>query len=163
MQDNNNKSGSQQGKSTFIAILIGLGGLGGLGAILNGTAALLPVLNQLGWLGTKPTPSSAPSSTPSPNQPSTLVPVNPLATSTPETSVPSLNEQAFRIKSNDGFAAVRRQPTTNSYEIDRQTSGTVVYCGDIVQGQELWSGNQWRYCKKLGGFIYSPLLKPTER
>ena len=77
------------------------------------------------------------------------------------------SQDAYTIQSSDGVASVRKLPTVKSDKVTPdQKSGTVVNCGGIVQGDVAPSGtdkagnNKWRYCKKLGGFIYAPLLTP---
>jgi len=62
----------------------------------------------------------------------------------------------------DGFVSVRAKPEKESAEIKRVSAKTLVTCRvEEVQGQQLWSGNMWRLCDELEGYIYSPLLSPV--
>lgn len=111
---------------------------------------------------TTPTPSATPSPTviqavivAPPAQP----PAPPAAQPAPPAAPQELRYAT--IPTDDGYVAVREQPTTASNELARLTPGTVVVCTEIVRGQTLFGSNRWAKCPSVGGYIFAPLLERT--
>lgn len=88
----------------------------------------------------------------------TIIPTG--ATAKPEPiATPLPTEQRFMtIATDDGFVAVRAQPSSQSREVLRLPSGTEVRCLGLVVGEELAGSDQWANCPAIGGYIFAPLL-----
>ncbi len=88
----------------------------------------------------------------------TIIPTG--ATAKPELiATPLPTEQRFMtIATEDGFVAVRAQPSSQSREVLRLPAGTEVRCLGLVVGEELAGSDQWANCPAIGGYIFAPLL-----
>ncbi len=70
--------------------------------------------------------------------------------------------QPFRVKqTDDGFVAIRTDPTIDSQEIGRLQGGMQVECGPRISGRNSGPAKNWRHCPTLGGYVYAPLLNPA--
>jgi len=129
------KDGNQE-KGNFFTTLPGI--LTALGSLVIAITGLITVLHNTGLIRTTPSPLPSPTNTLS-------------------------SERVYKtVPTDDGYVSVRRNPTKLSDELIRLAPGTYVKCGDTVQGQMRQFGNQWRYCRDSGGFIYYTLLDPVE-
>lgn len=89
----------------------------------------------------------------------TLIPTSATAKPVP-IATPLATEQRFMtIATEDGFVAVRAQPSSQSREVLRLPAGTEVRCLGLVVGEELAGSNQWANCPAIGGYIFAPLIQ----
>lgn len=124
-----------------------------------------------------PSPTASPSASPSQGalqalvvtahssapQTSAQAPLARVITSAPVENPPVAEPQtSFKrqtIKTDDGFVAVRAEPTSKSPELLRLSAYTTVSCSHYVAGEYIFGSNQWAFCPSVGGYILSVLLE----
>lgn len=77
----------------------------------------------------------------------------------PPIAEPQPSFQRQTIKTDDGFVAVRAEPSSKSQELMRLSAYTTVSCSHYVAGEYIFGTNQWAYCPSVGGYILSVLLE----